>query len=1075
MSLSPYLEDLDSQIPAIQVLNALGWNYLSQEEALALRNGRLDQVVLTGLLRPWLERQNRIEVKGELHPFSEANIAEAIRRLLDEPYDGLVRTNEKIYDLLCLGTALDQTIEGDRKGRQLHYVDWKRPENNVFHVTDEFVVERTRSHETCRPDLVLFVNGIPFVVIECKRRDRDKQAGEKQIDAAIGQHIRNQRDEWIPKLFQYAQLLIGTSVNETRYGTVGTPRKLWSVWREESGETAEVRRVANRRLPREIEETLLTPREGQNPDVFDEARRHFAALANEGDRLPTAQDTTLWAMLRRDRLIDFLHTFVVFDAGERKVARYQQYFAVKATVQRAITLREGRRNGGVIWHTTGSGKSLTMVMLAKALALHPAIPNPRVVVVTDRIDLDDQIWRTFRACGKEPERARTGEHLVQLIRQSRATIITAVIDKFRTAVAKHGVQDSGPDIFVLVDESHRSNYGETATQMRRVFPNACYIGFTGTPLLKREKNTADKFGGFIHSYTIRQAVDDEAVVPLLYEGRLVDLAQNESAMQAWFDRITKDLSDRQKADLKRKMARKEVVNQAEQRLRMIAFDIGEHYSRNFKGTGFKAQLAANSRPDAIAYRQAFRDFEKVDCEVIMSQPDLRAGGESTEEQDTPAVITFWQEMMKKFGSEEQYNKQLLASFSREDGLDLLIVVDKLLTGFDEPRNTVLYIDKSLKDHSILQAIARVNRLMQGKDFGYIVDYRGVLGNLNEAMNTYDALGGFDAVDVDLSGALNDTHAEVARLPQVHADLWAVFKEVSNKRDNEALEQHLRPKDVRQQFYKALADYQKTLAVALATEHFYAEVPEQRIQKYKDDLKFFRSLRGSVQMRYAEAVDYAQYEKQIRKIMDSHISASGVAAITELVNIFDVEAFDREVEKREGAASKADTIASRVQKTITERMEEDPVFYKKFARLVQEVIDDYRKSRIDELEYLTRVREILETVRRGHEADIPEKLRGHRQAQAYYGVIRERMAKYESAAGTDTRVLSAEMALGIQAIIEARKIRDWATNEDAAKQIEDAIDDFLFEAPAEYGVKLDTADIDAILHASLGVAKKLAVR
>lgn len=256
MALSPYLEDLDSQIPAIQVLHALGWNYLGREEAVKLRNGRLDQVVLTGILKPWLEQNNQFEVRGESHPFSEANIAEAIRRLLDEPYVGLVRTNESIYHLLALGTSLDQTVEGDRKGRQLHFVDWKHPENNAFHVTDEFVVERTRSHETCRPDLVLFVNGIPFVVAECKRRDQDK----KQIEVAIEQQIRNQRDDWIPKLFQYAQLLIGTSVNETRYGTIGTPRKLWLVWREEGRHDQAVHATANHRLPADVEAKLFAPK-----------------------------------------------------------------------------------------------------------------------------------------------------------------------------------------------------------------------------------------------------------------------------------------------------------------------------------------------------------------------------------------------------------------------------------------------------------------------------------------------------------------------------------------------------------------------------------------------------------------------------------------------------------------------------------------------------------------------------------------------------------------------------------------------------------------------------------------------
>jgi type I restriction enzyme R subunit len=1067
-----YLEDFDSLIPSIQLLYALGWQYLGREEALRLRNGRLDQVVLTGVLKPWLEANNHIQVKGEAHLFSESNIAEAIRRLTDEPFNGLIRTNEKIYHLLTLGTSLDQTIEGDRKGRSLHYIDWETPLNNVFHVTNEFEVERSRSHDKARPDLILFVNGIPFGVIECKRRDKDHQAGQKQIEVAIEQMIRNQREEWIPRLFQYAQILICTSVNEIRYGTVGTPRKYWSVWKEEVSRDQAVHAAANHRLPAEVEAKLFAPMEEKDIEAFSNARQYFAELWAEGDRLPTAQDKALWALLRPERFLELVYGYIVFDAGVRKIARYQQYFAVKRTLERVATLHEGQRQGGVIWHTTGSGKSLTMVMLAKALALHPAITNPRVVIVTDRVDLDDQIWRTFEACGKKAERAATGEHLVRLIREGKAGVITTIINKFHTVRGKFDVKDPNPNIFVLVDESHRTNYGATAAQMRRVFSHACYLGFTGTPLLKAEKSTARKFGGFIHSYTMRQAVDDEAVAPLLYEGRMALLEQNKDAMQRWFDRVTASLNDLQKADLKRKMATKEAIQKAEQRLRLIAFDISAHYRDNFQGTGLKAQHAVDSRTSAILYRKYLREYGMVEAEVIMSQPDLRKGHESIEEEDEPLVNIFWAEMMKRFGSEERYLKELISSFGREDGVEILIVIDKLLTGFDEPRNTVLYVDKSLKEHSILQAIARVNRICTGKDFGYIVDYRGILGELNEAMNTYDALSKFDPQDVDLSGAVIDAHEEVRKLPQAHSNLWDVFKEVCNKKDNEALEQHLSAEDNRQEFYDALREYQEILAVALSTEHFYEDTPPERIKTYKDDLKFFRSLRASVQQRYAEAIDYSQYEMQIRKVMDSHIQAPEVDIVTQLVNIFDVEAFDKEVEKRIGTAAKADTIASRLVRTVHESMDADPVFYRKFADLIQQAIDDYRHQRITDAEYLKRVEEYLRTVRQGHESDIPEKVREHREAPAYYGVVKEVFEHYGM--DVDTALpMAADMAVDIEEVVGRKKRIDWTSNEDVIKDIQNAIDDYLFDVRDRYGVNLRTEDMDTIIERCISIAKKLA--
>lgn len=1070
-----YLEDFDSKIPAIQVLCALGWQYLGRDEAVRLREGRLDQVVLTGVLRPWLAENARFEVRGEKQPFSEANIHEALRRLIDEPFDGLVRTNERVYHLLTLGTSLEQAVDGDRKGRSLHYLDWQNWRNNVFHVSDEFVVERAKSHDTARPDLVLFVNGIPLVVIECKRRDKDQAAGEKQIDIAIEQMLRNQRPEYIPHLFQYAQLLMASSVNEIRYGTVGTPKKFWSVWAEE-GEVevlaAAVQRVASRVPSFEVRNRLFTPIEEREAVPLADARRYFEELWAEGERLPTAQDRTLWAMLRPERLLELAYGFTVFDAGVRKVARYQQYFAVKETIERVATLREGRRRGGVIWHTTGSGKSLTMVMLAKALALHPAIANPRVIIVTDRVDLDDQIWRTFEACGKSAEKAATGEHLVRLITEGKASVVTTIINKFQTVRGKHGVKEESPNIFVLVDESHRTNYGAIAAQMRRVFPNACYLGFTGTPLLKKEKETARKFGGFIHSYTMREAVTDQAVAPLLYEGRMALLTQDREAMQKWFDRITANLSEAQKADLKRKMADVGAVEKAEQRIKMIAFDISSHYADNFQGTGFKAQLAADSRASAILYRKFLLDFGLVEAEVVMSQPDTRKGQESLSDDDTPEVIRFWREMLERFGSEDRYVKELLASFGREDGVEILIVVDKLLTGFDEPRNTVLYIDKSLKEHNILQAIARVNRLYPGKEFGYIIDYRGVLGELNEAMNTYDALGGFDAEDVDLTGAVVDSRQEVAKLPQRHSDLWAVFKEVANKKDVEGFEVHLAPEDRRQEFYEALREYQKTLTVALATEHFYDETPAARIKTYKDDLKFFRSLRSSVQQRYAETIDYSQYEKQIRKVMDSHIQSPDVEVVTNLVNIFDVEAFDKVVEEKVGTAAKADTIASRTIKTIREKMDEDPVFYKKFADLVQQAIDDYRARRISDAEYLRLVTEYMATVRRGHDRELPKELTLYNEAPAYYGILSESMEGFRTREDERKQAVT-EMALAVQKIIDNRKRRDWATMEDVIKSMQNDLDDYLFALEEKYGVRLSPEEMDAIIERCIAVAKKLA--
>jgi type I restriction enzyme R subunit len=312
-------------------------------------------------------------------------------------------------------------------------------------------------------------------------------------------------------------------------------------------------------------------------------------------RALTEQDRTIYALCRPERLLRMARLFTVFDGGRRKIARYQQFFAVERIVGRVKQRDDaGRRAGGIVWHTQGSGKSLTMVMLAKALALDLDIRTPRIVLVTDRVDLDKQLGNTFAACGLTPDRAESGRHLVELVAENKAHIVTTLIHKFDKALATRKFQDESTEIFVLVDETQRTQLGMFAARMRQMFPNACYIGFTGTPLLKREKSDVMRFGGIIHTYAINQAVADEAIVPLLYEGRMVEIEQNKVAIDVWFERHTEGLTPAQKADLKKKYARAEMLNKADQVIYMRAFDISAHFRQNWQGTGFKAQLVAPS-------------------------------------------------------------------------------------------------------------------------------------------------------------------------------------------------------------------------------------------------------------------------------------------------------------------------------------------------------------------------------------------------------------------------------------------------------------------------------------------------
>jgi type I restriction enzyme R subunit len=1052
-------EDPISQIPALQLLQNMSYTYLSSEDALRLRGGKESNVILDEVLEEWLRTNNRIHYRNRTYPFTEGNIFSAVQTLKGVIYDGLIRTNEKIYDLICMGKSFQQSIEGDQKSFSLHYINWEEPEKNVYHVSEEFRVERTGSKETYVPDIVLFVNGIPLVVIECKRPELGP--GKKDpMGQAISQHIRNQKEDGIPKLYTYSQLLMALSKNEAKYATTGTPMAFWSVWNEEKNIDNEVSELINKPLSIEQTNELFSGR----PHSI---REHFAEYEKKG-REVTQQDRTIYSLLRPERLLELIYRYIIYDDGEKKIARYQQYFTVRNIMERIIEAdNKGKRRGGVVWHTQGSGKSLTMVMLAKAIALEPTIEDHKIVLVTDRVDLDEQLYGTFRSCGKEVVQAKTGKHLKELIESRQERIIATVDAKFEAALGVKNFRNESPDIFVLVDEGHRRVYKQTFAKMKKALPNACFIGFTGTPVMKKDKNTVATFGGIIKpSYTIDQAVRDKSVVPLLYEGRHVEQKVDKESIDSWFERITSSLSKEQAADLKKKFATTDQLNKAEQKVMRIAWDISEHFRDNWQGTPFKAQLVTQDKSTALLYKKYLDEFGMVTSEVLISSPDVREGESDIYLENKKEENRFWKSMMEKYGTEKEYNKQLINAFKKADHPEIIIVVDKLITGFDEPRNTVLYLTRKLKEHTLLQAIARVNRLHEGKDFGFIIDYRGVLEDLDHAFDMYGQLAEYE--EDDLMGTLTDVSVEIAKLPQRHSELWDIFKQIKNKLDEEAYERLLADDELRARFYDKFSIFARTLSIALSSEKYLEETPQKKIDNYNRELKFFRNLRTAVQRRYAEVIDFSEYEPKIQKLIDTHVGTGEVEIMTGLIDIFDKKKFAEEVERQTGDARKADIIAHRTKKTIKERMLEDPAFYKKFSELLEEAIRAFREERLKASEYYRKVKDIEESIVNRTSDDIPESLKHNDNARAYYGTVLETLEKHGDGS-KDLKSIAADVGLAIDRIIMDMRIVNWIQNPDQKNRMKDRIEDYLFELKDEKDIDISFDDIDDIMEQCIKTA------
>lgn len=1068
--MADFKEEFSAKLPALTLLTNLGYTFIPPNECEALRGNSLiaqkkstHQVILSSVLRAFLAKQT-FSFAGKEHKLSQAAIDKVTHELSPAMNLGLKAANEKIYNALMYGVSVTEFIDGKKASPTIKLIDWDDIDSNQFHFTEEFVVQNAEGTGNRIPDIVCFVNGLPLAVIEAKRPDSNKEGKSTNIEA-ISQHIRNQGQVEIPQLYAYSQLLLAINGHEGLYATCGTPEKFWAKWKEEHIPEAEFVRLKNYKLSDEQLNALFNHRPAK-------AKDDFLSLIAAGDLTVTDQDRLIVSLLRPERLLDMTRLFTLFDKKAGKiVARYQQVFGIKALIERINTFDDsGAREGGVIWHTTGSGKSFTMVFLSKALIWLEELAQCRVVIVTDRVDLEDQLSRTFSSGGvftdrdKKDAMATTGKRLAEQIGKSNERVIFSIINKFGSAIKHKDCYNDSPNIIVLVDEGHRSQNGENNIRMQQTLPNAAFIAFTGTPLLKDDK-TENKFGKIIHSYTMQQAVEDKTVTPLLYEERIPELNVNDKAIDVWFERSTSKLSDKQKTDLKRKFSQKGQIYQTEGRIELIAYDIADHF-QNFKQQGLKGQLACDSKASAIRYKKALDKIGTVTSVVAMSAPDTREGHEVVDQESKDLVQNWWKANVNKV-DEKTYTKAIIEEFGRDDGPDIMIVVDKLLTGFDEPKNTVLYIDKPLKEHNLIQAIARVNRLHSKKLFGYLIDYRGILKELDTTIEKYQDLaertqGGFD-ID-DLKGLYNRMDTEYKKLPGLHRDLWAIFDGVKNKQDGPALRQALAPKvqeidgnltdtnlKKRDDFYSTLTAFSNCMKVALQSATYFEDksfdgssATGSLRDLYKRDLKAFVDLRKQIREDADETINYDEYAEDIRSLLDKHIAGievkepDGAYLVGNLgKNLKPQDLSDDE------ARNQTDKITGRITKMIEQDLADDPYAQEYFSKMLKKAIEDARAMFDAPVKQYILFADFEQEVKDRKVAEVPNdfmdeagKLNKH--AQAYFGLFKH--------------------------LFDAEFLAGKALDNDKLVTLAFDIDDVVNDAVAEYSI--NPAEIENAIHMKL---------
>ncbi|WP_018866225.1 MULTISPECIES: type I restriction endonuclease subunit R [unclassified Thioalkalivibrio] len=889
------------------------------------------------LLRDWLARQGHEErvINRALRELDQAAAIAGSKTLYD--------ANRAVYEKLRYGVHVKPSVQ--EQTVTVWLIDWANPENNDFAVAEEVTVDGAN---TKRPDVVLYVNGIALGVLELKR-------STVAVAEGIRQNLDNQKQDFIRPFFSTVQLVMaGNPTEGLRYGVIETPEKHWLQWKEDS-----------------VNEDLLL--------------------------------RGLEQVCRKDRLLEIIHDFIVFDAGTKKTCRHNQYFGIRAA-QEFVR----RREGGIIWHTQGSGKSLTMVWLAKWIREN--VTDARVLVITDRTELDEQIEKVFKGVDEQIHRTRSGADLIRVLGSSEEWLIGSLVHKFGSSEEgdvdefvrdlkgqlPKGFRVPG-NLFVFVDECHRTQSGKLHEAMKALLPDATLLGFTGTPLLQKDKRKSiEIFGPYIHTYKYDQAVSDGVVLDLRYEARDIDQQlTNQQKVDEWFELKTKGLNDYARAQLKKRWGTMQKVLSSRDRLEKIVADILWDMAtrdRLLSGHG-NAMLVAGSIYSACRLYEMFQNTElKGKCAIVTSYAPSTADikGEATGEGETDKLHQYeiYRQMLAAhfdespetaMGKVETFEKEVKKRFIDEPGqMKLLIVVDKLLTGFDAPPATYLYIDKNMRDHGLFQAICRVNRLhTEDKEVGYIIDYKDLFRSLEQSIQDYTGRA-FDAFDSeDVEGLLEDRLTKAReRLDETREAIHALCEAVEPPRDSAAYRRYFvgtsdDPDTQKDNEHKRVALYKHVSAFLrayanLANEMGPAGYSDAEAAEIKAEVEHYEKVREEVKLASGDYIDMKLYEPAMRHLLDSYVRAEDSEKLSEFDDMTLVELIiDRGEEAvdalpesiKSDPEAMAETIENNVRRLIIDEMAVNPKYYERMSELLDALIEQRRKEALEYREYLEKVIEL----------------------------------------------------------------------------------------------------------------------